>query len=248
MTVGTEEAGLTELPQDMREADVAIQVLAGGGIAAALRALAAAFTRDTGHAVALTFGATPELLRMITEGVPFDVGIVPSDLMEDAGARARFDSAAPRGVARVGFAVGFRAGAPRPDVSTPEALRKALVAAASVTTLPRSAAGAHVLAVFERLGLSAALAPKLIAQNAPGDVVAAVADGQAELGGFLLNVLNAPGVEIAGPLPGALQKDFLFVGALAARPSQGDVARAFLAYVTAPDAGAMITAAGLSPA
>ena len=98
-----------------------------------------------------------------------------------------------------------RAGAAKPDVSTPDALRAALKAQ-SITFYPESAAGNYVMRTFERLGIAQAMKAKLKPQTGTGDIPKAVASGDAELGVFLTNVLIAPGVELAVPFPGDLQQ------------------------------------------
>ncbi|MGB6349065.1 MAG: substrate-binding domain-containing protein, partial [Pseudolabrys sp.] len=211
-----------------------LKVIAGGSMTASLKELGPRFEKATGHKLDMTFAATPELIKMATSG-PFDLGVVPVDVMKDEAARGKF-AGTPATIARVGYGVAVKAGAPKPDVSTPDALKATLLKAQSITFLPASAAGAYVLKVFDRLGIGDAMKAKTKVQTVPGEIPKAVANGEAELGVFLTNVLLAPGVELAGPFPGDLQQELVFVGAPAADSKDAPAARAFLDYLKTPEA------------
>jgi molybdate transport system substrate-binding protein len=224
-----------------------LQVLAGAGIAAPLKEIAAQFENTSGHKLVIHFDSTPNLIKQITSDAPFDLGVVPIDVFKDAAAKARFVSGPTIDIARVGYGVAVRAGAPKPDISTPDALKQTLLKAQSIATLPESAAGAYVLSVFERLGIGEAMKAKTKAQTTTAAIPQAVAKGEAELGVFLTNVLIAPGVELAGSFPAPLQQELVFTSAVAAASKQADAAKAFIAYLTSPAATAVIKAKGMTP-
>ncbi len=224
-----------------------LKILAGGSMTASLNELGSQFERASGHKLTIVFDSTPNLIKTVTSGVPFDLGVVPVDVFKDAAARARFASGPSIDIARVGYGVAFRAGAPKPDVSTPDALKQTLLKAQSIAFLPESAAGAYVLRVFERLGIAEAMAAKTKAQTTTGEIAKAVARGDAELGVFLTNVLIVPGVELAGSFPAELQQDLVFAAAIAADTKEAQAAKAFVDFLQTPEAAAVLKAKGMTP-
>jgi len=224
-----------------------LKVIAGGGMTIPLKELVPQFERASGHKVDIRFAATPELIKIATSGNPMDAAVVPVNVMKDASARAKFAPEPTTDIARVGYGVAFKAGAPKPDVGTPNALKQTLLKAQSITFLPESAAGSYVMKVFDRLGIAEAMKAKTKPQKTTGDIPQAVANGDAELGVFLTNVLVAPGVELAGPFPGDLQNDLVFTGAVATDSKDKTAAKAFLDFLKTPEAVAVIKAKGMRP-
>lgn len=224
-----------------------LQILAGGAIAAPLKDLAAPFESASGHKLVFRFGTTPELVKMATAGGPFDVGIVPVDVIKDAVARARFASGPTTNIARVGLGIAVRSGGPKPDIGTPDALKHTLLNARSIATIPASATGTQVLRVFETLGISEAMKAKIKAQPTPAEIVRVIANGEVELGVFLLNVLTAPGLDVVGPFPADVQQEVVFTAATAANTKEAEAAKAFISFLTTPAATAVIKAKGMNP-
>jgi len=224
-----------------------LRVIAGGSMTGSLNELGPQFERASGHKLVIHFDSTPNIIARVTSGTPFDLAVVPVDVFKDAAAKARFVSGPTVDIARVGYGVIVRAGAAKPDISTPDALKKTLLDAPSVAFVPASAAGAYVLKVFDRLGIAEAMKAKTRPQTAPAEIAQAVAKGEAELGVFLVNVLMAPGVELAGSFPSELQQDLVFTAAVSAETKEADAAKAFIDYLTTPAATAVIKAKGMTP-
>jgi molybdate transport system substrate-binding protein len=173
--------------------------------------------------------------------------VVPVDVFKDTTAKGHFAPGPAVDIARVGYGVIVRTGAPKPDISTPDRFKKALLEAKSIASVPASAAGTYIAKVYERLGIAEDMKAKTRVQSGPTAIAPAVAAGEAELGIFLTNVLNAAGVELVGPFPADLQQELLFAGAVAADTREGDAAKALIDYLKTPPAIAAIKAVGMNP-
>ena len=238
--------GLTPVLSSMGGAQAEeLRVLAGGSLRSLLSELAPKFEQASGHKVVIHFDTTPNLIRAVDTGEPFDVGVVPIDVFYDEAAKVHFTP--PIEFARVGFGVAVRSGAPKPDISTPEAFKKTLLAAKSITFLPASAAGSYILRLFERLGIDEAMRAKTVAQDQPTGIVPAVVNGEAELAVFVNNVLIAPGIDIVGPFPAKYQQELVFPAALAVDTKQKEAAKAFIDFIKSPAATVVVKAKGMTP-
>ena len=224
-----------------------LKVIAGGSLTGLFGELGPRFEQASGHKLVIHFDSTPNIITRITSGTPFDLAVVPVDVFRSAEAKARFTPAPSVDIARAGYGVIVRAGAPKPDISTPAALKQTLLSASSIAFVPASAAGSYVTKTFEHLGIGEAMAAKTRPQAAPNQIAAAVAKGDAELGIFLTNVLIAPGVELAGPFPAELQNELVFTAAIAADSKEADAAKAFIVYLKTPEAAAVMKAKGVTP-
>lgn len=224
-----------------------LKVLAGGAMTKVWGEIKPKFEQASGHKLSIRFGTTPELIKLATDGGPFDVGVVPQAVFKNADAKARFVAGPTTDIAGVGLWVAVRSGAPKPDISTPDAFKQALLKAKSIATIPASAAGAQVLRAFERLGVGDAMKAKTKIQPTPAKVVEAVASGDAELGVFLINVLTAPGLDVVGPFPGDLQQVIVFTAAPSKGTKETKAAQALITYLKTPEAAAIIKAKGMIP-
>jgi molybdate transport system substrate-binding protein len=223
-----------------------LKLIAGGSLAGLFGQIGPQFEQASGHTLSIHFDSTPNIISRINAGKAFDVVVVPADVFNDAAAKSRLADPSVD-IARVGFGVIVREGAPKPDLSTPESFRKALLAASSIASVPASAAGAYIATVYARLGISEEMKAKTKVQTAPTAIAPAVANGEAELGVFLANVFNQPGIEVAGSFPADLQQELVFPAAVATAANDGAAARQLIEFLKTPAAARAMRAAGMMP-
>jgi molybdate transport system substrate-binding protein len=224
-----------------------LRLLAGGAMSGVWAEIKPLFEQASGHKLAIFFGTTPNLIKEATSGKPFDVGVVPVEVMQDASARAKFVAGPTINIAHVGLGVAIRSGAAKPEIGTAAALKATLLNSQSVASIPESATGYSIARVFDRLGITEPMKAKMKAQPNPAQVVAVVAKGEAELGIFLINVLTAPGLDVVGPFPAELQENVVFTGAVGLESKDAAAAKALIDYLKGPAAVAIIKSKGMNP-
>jgi len=211
------------------------------------------FERATGHTIRATFAPSGALIPRFERGEPVDVFLTDSAAI-DALIRQGKVVGGRIDLARTGIGIAVRKGAPKPDVSSAEALRRALIAAQTVgyaSPSGGSSTAAHIMGVFERLGIAAEMAPKarLAAGGPNGRVSVLVSSGQAEIGlQQASELMSNPDVEVIGMLPAELQQTTLYAAGVTTSAREADAARALIRALTAPSAAPLYKATGLDPA
>ena len=222
-----------------------LRVFTTRSIATVLEAAGTDVERRIGRRLAITTDVAARMVRRIEAGEPFDV-LVAAPAHIDALVRAGTIVPDTRvDLARSGIGVAVRAGAAKPDVSSVDAFRRALLAARSVAYLKEGQSGVYLAAVIERLGLAEAIRPKLTRPET--DIVSElVARGDVELGLVVITqILTTKGVALAGPLPREIQSDVTFTAGVSARSTSIDAARALLAFLRSPEAARVMAAQGM---
>ena len=225
-----------------------IKVLASGGVRTALEELAPAFERATGNKVVVAFGPAAILKRQIEGGESFDLAILNTAGIDDLAKQGKVDAGSKAAIARSGVGIGIRKGAPRPDIGTPEALKRTLLAAKSISWAKEGQSGMYFASMLERIGIAGEIMPKYQLAGASAEAGKLVAAGKAELGVGLLNELMvAPGVEVLGPLPAELQNYTAFHAGVGVGSKDSAAAKALIKFLTTPAAGAVFKAKGQEP-
>jgi molybdate transport system substrate-binding protein len=223
-----------------------VKVLATGALSGAFKEIVPQFERASGHKVAVRYAASPVVIKQIEAGDAFDVAIAVSGPMNDAAKQGFLAPGERPAVASVGLGAAVRAGAPKPDMGSPEAFKRTLVNAKSVAILPESVNGKHFLSVFERLGIGEEMKAKIKPQKEPPQVAEAVAKGEAELALLVSNLLmGVPGVDYAGLVPPEFQQTLVFTAGVGAKATEVEAASAFVRHLRSPAAVAVIKAYGM---
>jgi molybdate transport system substrate-binding protein len=200
----------------------------------------------TGRKLAAQFNSSKNLRDKIQGGEPFDVAILTSDVLEDLIKLGKIAAGTRAEISRTGMGMGVRAGAPKPDISTPEALKQTLLKAKSVSFNPTGASAAHTYDMFTRLGITEAMKPKLILDAEAGRPQMNVAGGKVELVISLLPEIKFfPGVDLVGPIPPDFQSYINFAGGIAMNARDAEAARKLIQFITGPEVIPVLKAKGM---
>lgn len=229
-----------------------VHVMISGGFSAAYKELVPAFEKATGHTVVTAYGPsmgeTPQAIPMrLSRNEPADVLIMVGYALEDLIGKGKVVATSRVDLADSLIAGAVKAGAPRPDISTPEALKAALLAAPTIA-YSDSASGVYISTeMFRKLGIVDQMQGK--ARKIPATPVGeVVAQGVAALGFQQLSELKpVEGIDIIGPLPPSLQQITVFSAGLASAAPQPDAGKALIAFLSSAQAAAVMIKTGLDP-
>lgn len=211
-----------------------LKVFSAGAAKAAVVPLAEAFARNSGHNVDVDFATMGLIQDKLKAGEKADVLILAAEVGEALARSGAIVPASVKPLAKVGVGVAVGENAKAPDISTAAAFRKALVDAKSIVMIDpaRGTSGKHLVEVYQRLGLTEALKPKM-RYGSGGYIVEPVGRGEVELGLHQISeILPVKGVKLVGPLPEELQKWTLYVGAVTPGSGAPQAAADFVAYLS----------------
>jgi molybdate transport system substrate-binding protein len=213
----------------------------------ALIELVPVFERERGYAVDITYGSGPELAKKISGGVKADVFVGPEEFSGPLIAEGRLVGSSRTAFAHSSAVLAVKAGAAKPDISTPQKLKEALLAARAVS-YSRGASGIHFEQACERLGIAQEVAAKLVKPR-PGEMVGPVlVRGEADIGVQQpAELLPVPGVEIVGPLPAELRQTIVYGATVFTGSTQNAGNRAFVDFMRSRAAHEVLHHTGLEP-
>jgi molybdate transport system substrate-binding protein len=229
-----------------------VRVMISGGLTAAYNALVPEFERLTGNKVITAYGpsmgTTVNAIPVRLErGEPADVLIMVGYALDDLAKQGKVIADSRVELVKSPIGMSVKAGAPKPDISSADAVKRALLAAKSIA-YSDSASGVYVSTeMFQKLGITEAMKDK--ARKIPAEPVGGVvARGDAEIGFQQISeMLPVPGIDIVGPLPPDLQKITVFSAGIATVSKEPDAGRALIKFLASPAASAAIVKSGMEP-
>ena len=228
-----------------------IRVMSGGAPKEVLAVLTPEFEKQTGHKVHFTYIVISAIQQQLAAGAKPDMVLMPAPALE-AQVKAGVMRDAPRsnlGIVRIGLVV--REGAPKPDVSTLDAFKKAMLDTKSLVHANPAAtpSGAHLAKVWEQLGIADAVKGKAIHRNALDGGVAAITKGEAELGLYPVSeIIHEKGVALVGLIPAEVQLNTVYAAGVLAANADAEPALTFIKFLVAPDNAKHWKDGGFEPA
>ena len=225
-----------------------LQVISAGAMRSIVTELAAAFEKETGHTVKLTFGTVGVIKAKLAEATPVDIVIMTDEAMRDMTRQGAVVEGSWTPIGRTGIGVAVRDGAPKPDIGSPEALKQTLLSTKSLVYVDPAqggTSGIHFAGVLQKLGIADAVKPKttLVPGGYPAELVAR---GDVELVVHQISeIIPVKGVTLVGPLPKELQKTTVYAAGVTVGSASRTTAGAFVAFLARPDFKPKLAAAGL---
>jgi molybdate transport system substrate-binding protein len=213
-----------------------------------LAELAAPFERRSGRVVAFESVGGVDAAKRVISGEPFDVVVLASDAIDKLLGAGRIVAGSKVGLARSGVAIAVRSGAPRPEIGSEEAVRRAVLSSRSVgySTGP---SGAALARLFERWGIAGEIKDRIVLAPSGVPVGTLVARGEVDIGFQQLSeLMHLSGVDVIGPLPPAIQIITTFSAGLSTDSTQGDAVRSLLDFLTSPLSAEAKRRHGMEPA
>ena len=224
-----------------------VKVMAANAVKEAYLELVSAFEKSTGHKVATVWGGTEGVAKRVTSGEVVDVVLIAAPNIDRLIAEGKLVSGSRADVAKSGVGIAVRAGLPKPDISSGEAVKRAVLAATSVA-YSSGPSGSYVADLFKKMGISDQIQHK-VRQSASGVQVGdLIARGEADLGFQQISeLLHVQGIDYLGPLPADIQNITVYSAGVHTAAPAPDVAKALVKFLTSPGAAPAIRKIGMEP-
>jgi molybdate transport system substrate-binding protein len=228
-----------------------LKVLTTGAIKPIIEAMIPAYEQESGNTVALVNDTAGDVLKRVEAGETFDVIVATPSAIKTMIGKGFILSGTSVDLAKVGIGVAVREGAPKPDISSVDAFKRALLAAHSVTYIDPTSGGSsgiYLKKLFKRLGIATEIKTKSVLSNG-GLSAMFLVSGQAEIAiQQISELMLVKGVTVVGPLPAAIQNYTVYSSGVGAHSENKDAASAFLKLLTSATAAQLLQEKGMEPA
>ena len=229
-----------------------IKVFATVGVKSVLEEILPKFEKATGNKVAITWSTAALLMKRVQAGEEADALVLIKGNVETLQKEGKIVPGTDVIFSKSIFAVGVKAGAPKPDISTPDALKQALLASKAVSyTDPATggASGVYTAKQIAKMGIAEQMKGKTKHPVSGGFSGSLLVDGQADIAiNSKPELMSVPGVEVVGPLPGDMAYTVIYAAGVQSGAAQADAAKALVKYLMSPEAQAVFKAKGFDPA
>lgn len=223
-----------------------LKILSGGAMQGLMAEAIPLYERGGGCKAMVEIGLTSALRKAIANGAVFDIALLPRPDIDALARDGRIAPGSVADVARSAIGVAVRAGAPKPDISSVDAFKRAILQASSVT-YSDGPSGLYIAGLMDRLGIAAAIKSKI--KLTTGPVAELLARGEAELGlQQIVAILPVKGADLIGPLPGELQNVIVYAAGISAAGQHSAAAGDLIGFLATPEVVRIIRAKGLEPA
>ena len=224
-----------------------LKVVAPNAVKEALAEIAASFEKETKHKLVLSWAGSEAISKRISDGEIFDFVVNTSAGIDRLAKDGRLVAASKRDLARSGVAVAVKAGAARPDVSTVEGLRQALLKAESIV-ISSGASGRYLEQLFQKLGVAEQIKHRIKQPPSGVQIGDLLARGEAELGfQQVTELIHGKGFQYLGPLPAEVQNYTVWSAAVHTGSKEAETATTFIQAISAPESAAAIRSSGMEP-
>jgi molybdate transport system substrate-binding protein len=245
LRIGLLAAGMVSFAPVAQSAE--IKVIVANALKDGYTELVASFEKATGHKVTTTWAGTVNATKRINDGEVHDLVIVASSNIDQLIAAGKLAAGSRADFAKTGIGVAVRAGLPKPDVSTPDAVKAAALAAKSVV-YSAGPSGTYISELFRKMGIAEQVTPKVKQPSSGAEVAAVLVRGEADFGfAQVSEFLNVPGLVGLGPLPASIQYFTIYAIGVHADAPSAEAAKELIKHLRAAEAAPAIRKMGMEP-
>jgi len=220
--------------------------MGSNGVKGVIDELRAQCEKAVGRPLAIDFNTSASVKQRIQSGEAFDVAILTTEIIDDLIKSGKIAPAGRADLARSGIGFGIRAGVKKPDINTPDAVKRTLLSAKSITYVPDGASKVHIIKMLDDLGITNEMKSKTVLAKGADEATQSAADGKVELVLTLISeIVPTHGLDLIGPFPAKYQNYVSFAAGISPSSKNIDAAKALITYLSSPAASPTFKSKGM---